>query len=237
MISTVSVVGRSAGQHATHVELGGLQPDVFALWAHLASLLDDFAGGDHLLGVHLESGSGDPSGRVLWVRLDDRVQKRTSSLDVSAMEGKSRQGGQQCSVKRLSGSSQTLDGPDLRVRLDNHRVEVRQVALGVDRRRRTSRSGSSVGRELQRGERGRVSTQSPPICSRVVRGNDGTDLIQLERQDLVSRVSNLDQVCHRSSSSRCVHSVGLPWSQTRKEHVSRRIRTRGGWEFRRVGWY
>lgn len=68
----------------TDVELSRLQPDIFALGAHLAAFGNDLARGDHLLGVYLERSGGDPTRRMLWVGLDDRVEQRTRALDVAA---------------------------------------------------------------------------------------------------------------------------------------------------------
>lgn len=69
----------------THVELGSLEPDVLALGTKLTALRDDLAGGDHLFGVLLEGGGGDPAGGVLRVCVGHRLKESASALNISAM--------------------------------------------------------------------------------------------------------------------------------------------------------
>jgi hypothetical protein len=74
----------------THVQLGSLQPDIFALRAELATFGNELPRSDHLVGMNLESSGGDPSGSMFGVGLNDGVEKSSSSLDVTVVEAKGR---------------------------------------------------------------------------------------------------------------------------------------------------
>lgn len=122
----------------THVELRGSNPDVLVLRAVLAPLRDDLARLDRLAGDVLEPGSGDPAGRVLRVRLDERLEQRASTLDVAAQRG-------QLSQFEIEG---TESSPDLGVRFEDLTLQAREVAFRVNRRGAGHRVGAGHLLEL-----------------------------------------------------------------------------------------
>lgn len=114
-------------ERATHVELARTEPHVLVLGALVAALGDDLARGDLLAGDVLEPRGSDPPGRVLGVRLGERLEERARALDVAA-------GGTRRAVRQLG----VLNG-------DLARRAVSQTERGSreDERRRTRSRCSS----------------------------------------------------------------------------------------------
>jgi hypothetical protein len=187
-------------QASTYVQLSSLQPDILALRAELAALGDELPRGDHLVSVNLESGSGDPSWSMFGVGLDDGVKKSSSSFDDTRINVSER------AISESPASTDyrdELDLPNLSIGLDDHRVEIGKVAFRVDCRR-GSRGDSSL-RSLQDEVRDLVSLK-PHRCG----GNEmklEPYLVQLERENFVSSVTDLDQIRHRARVRRRVSSV------------------------------
>lgn len=75
---------------AAHIQLARAQPHVLVLRALVAPFGDNLARRNLLARDVFEPRRGNPAGRVLRVRLRERLEERTRSLDVSA-EDMSRQ--------------------------------------------------------------------------------------------------------------------------------------------------
>lgn len=73
----------NGGRPIPHIQLARCDPDVLVFRTMLATLGDELACLDGLAGHVLEPGGGHPSGCVLRVSLDERLQQCTSALDVT----------------------------------------------------------------------------------------------------------------------------------------------------------
>lgn len=63
-----------------------LQPEILALWTFLAALHDEVASRLQFPRHLFECCGGNPSGRMLWVRLSHRLQQQACLLNITAQQ-------------------------------------------------------------------------------------------------------------------------------------------------------
>ena len=81
-----------------------LQPYILALRTLITTGLDQLPGSNHATSVLLYAGRCNPAWGMLWVRLDKRIEKHPSPLDIT----------------------------NFGLRFEHNAVEIREVPFGVD---------------------------------------------------------------------------------------------------------